>query len=46
MLDALKAGVIDERKALSNLEKFRDNPQVFWIDPDIIEAAMEKINLK
>lgn len=46
LFDALKAGVIDEREALSNLEKFRDNPQVFWIEPDIIKAAMGKIHLK
>ncbi|TAN40487.1 MAG: DUF3368 domain-containing protein [Candidatus Methanoperedens sp.] len=46
LFEALKAGVIDEREALNNLEKFRDNPQVFWIEPDIIKAAIEKIHLK
>lgn len=45
LFDALKVGVIDEREALSSLEKFRDNPQVFWIEPDIIKAAMGKIYL-
>ncbi len=43
LFDALKAGLINEDEALSILLKFRDNPQVFWIEPDIIEDAMEKI---
>jgi len=43
LFDALKAGVINEEEALSILKKFRDNPQVFWIEPEIIKSAMEKI---
>jgi predicted nucleic acid-binding protein len=46
LFDAIKAGIVDENGALSILSKFRDNPQVFWIEPDIIKAAMEKIQLK
>ena len=46
LFDAVKAGIVDEEGALSILSKFRDNPQVFWIEPDIIKAAMEKIHLK
>lgn len=46
LFEALKAGVINEMEALKILEKFRDNPQVFWIEPEIIRAAMEKIYLK
>lgn len=45
LFDALKAGVISEEGALIILEKFRDEPQVFWIEPDIINAAIEKIHL-
>ncbi len=43
LFDALKAGLINEEDALGILLKFRDNPQVFWIEPGIIEEAMEKI---
>lgn len=46
LFEAMKAGIIDEKKALNYLEKFRDNPQVFWINPDIIKAAIERIHLK
>lgn len=43
LFDALKVGVINEEEVLNILKKFGDNPQVFWIEPDIIKAAMEKI---
>jgi len=43
LFDALKAGLINEEEALGILLKFRDSPQVFWIEPDIIEVTMEKI---
>lgn len=46
LFDALKTGVINDEEALNILEKFRDNPQVFWIDPEIIRAAMEKIFMR
>lgn len=46
LFDAVKAGIVDENGALTILSKFRDNPQVFWIEPDIIKAAMEKMHLK
>ncbi len=42
LFEALRAGLINEKEILDILEKFRDNPQVFWIEPDIIKAAMEK----
>lgn len=43
LFDASKAGLINEEDALNILLKFRDNPQVFWIEPGILEMAMEKI---
>ncbi len=43
LFDSLKAGLINKDDALRILLKFRDNPQIFWIEPDIIEEAMEKI---
>jgi len=46
LFDALKAGIIKEEEAFSILEQFKDAPQVFWIEPAIIKAAMEKIVLK
>jgi len=39
LFDALKAGIINEEEVLNILEEFRDNPQVFWIEPDIIRAG-------
>jgi len=44
LFDSLKAGVIDNERALIVLSRFRDNPQDFWIEPDIIKSAMEKIS--
>ena len=46
LFDSLKAGVIDNERALIVLSRFRDNPQDFWIEPDIIKSAMEKISFK
>ncbi|MBU4140190.1 MAG: DUF3368 domain-containing protein [Euryarchaeota archaeon] len=46
LFDALGEGVIDKKEALGLLSRFREEPQDFWIDPDIIKLAMEKINLK
>lgn len=43
LFDALKAGVITKDEALNILREFRNNPQTFWIEPGIIEAAIEKI---
>lgn len=43
LFDALKTGVISRDEALNILREFRDNPQTFWIEPGIIEAAIEKI---
>jgi len=31
---------------LSVLSRFREEPQDFWIEPDIVKAAMGKISLK
>jgi predicted nucleic acid-binding protein len=46
LFDALREGVIDREEALSILSRFRDSPQDFWIEPDIIKTAMEKISLE
>jgi predicted nucleic acid-binding protein len=46
LFDALKAGTINEEGVLTILNKFEKNPQVFWIEPDIIKSAIEKINTK
>jgi len=46
LFEALKEGKIDNEEALSILSRFRDEPHAFWIDPDIIKAAMEKISLR
>jgi hypothetical protein len=43
LFDALKAGAISKDEALNILREFRDNPQIFWIEPGIIEAAIDKI---
>ncbi len=43
LFDAFKAGIISKDDALSILSRFKDDPQVFWINPDIIKAAIEKI---
>ena len=44
LFKALKQGTIHKEEALSILSRFRDEPHAFWIDPDIIKAAMEKIS--
>ena len=46
LFDALKKGVIDREEALRILSMFSEAPQEFWIEPDIIKVAMEKINNK
>ena len=46
LFEALKTGIITEEEVLSILGQFKDAPQVFWIEPAIIEAAIEKIVLK
>ena len=46
LFDALKAGIINEKGASTILNKFKKNPQIFWIEPDIIKSAIEKINMK
>ncbi len=46
LFDALREGLIDKEEALRILSIFRENPQEFWIEPDIIKVAMEKINNK
>ena len=46
LFDALRDGVIDREEALRIFSMFRENPQEFWIEPDIIKVAMEKINSK
>ena len=46
LFDSLRAEVIDNERALIVLSRFRDNPQDFWIEPDIIKSAMEKISFK
>ncbi|SNQ59097.1 DUF3368 domain-containing protein [Candidatus Methanoperedens nitratireducens] len=46
LFDALKAGTINEKEVLTILNKFKKNPQVFWIEPDIIKSAIEKIHTK
>ncbi len=43
LFEALKEEVIDNEEALGVLSRFREAPQEFWIEPNIIEAAMEKI---
>ncbi len=44
LFDALREEIIDKEKTLSILSKLRDKPHEFWIEPEIIEAAMEKIH--
>ena len=46
LFEALKEGTIEKEEALSILSRFRDEPNAFWIDPNIIRAAMEKISLR
>ncbi len=46
LFDALKEEVIDKKEALNVLSRFKEHPQDFWIEPDIVKAAMEKIRLK
>jgi predicted nucleic acid-binding protein len=46
LFEALKKGVIDKQEALSVLSRFRGDPHSFWIEPDIIKGAMEKISWK
>ncbi len=46
LFDALKSGTINEKEVLTILNKFKKNPQVFWIEPDIIKSAIEKIHIK
>ncbi len=43
MFDALKIKLIDAEQAISILNKFREKPQIFWIEPNIIKSAIEKI---
>jgi len=43
LFEALKEGIIDKEEALSVLSRFRGDPHNFWIEPDIIKVAMEKI---
>lgn len=43
LFDALKSGVINKEEVVTILKKFEDNPQVFWIEPGIIKAAIERI---
>jgi len=46
LFDAQKAGIITKKEVLRILEQFKDAPNVFWIEPAIIEVAMEKIASK
>lgn len=46
LFDALKAEAINEKEVLTILNKFEKNPQVFWIEPDIIKSAIDKIRMK
>ena len=32
-----------KEQAGSILNKFKENPQIFWIEPNIIKSAIEKI---
>ncbi len=43
LFDALKIKLIDAEQAISILNKFREKPQIFWIEPNIIKSAIEKI---
>jgi|Deesub1362A_J573_1020465.scaffolds.fasta_scaffold05407_4 hypothetical protein len=43
LFDAFRAGVISRDEALNILRDFRDDPQTFWIEHGIIEAAMKKV---
>lgn len=43
LFEALRVGVVSRDEALNILRDFRDDPQTFWIEPGIIEAAMQKI---
>lgn len=45
LFEALKAELINKNEALIILKRFKDEPHVFWIEPGIIKAAMEKIHL-
>ena len=46
LFDALREEVIDREEALGILSRFRDSPQDFWIEADIIKLAIEKISLE
>lgn len=46
LFEALKEKVIGKEEALSVLSRFREDPHNFWIEPDIIKVAMEKIMRK
>ena len=46
LFDSMKAGLINREDALGILNKFGENPQIYWIDPDIIKSTTEKLNLK
>ncbi len=45
LFEALRAGIIDGGEVLRVLSIFRDNPQDFWMDPDMIEEAIKKLSL-
>jgi predicted nucleic acid-binding protein len=46
LFEALKTGIINKEEVLSILGQFKDAPQVFWIEPAIIKAAIEQIILE
>lgn len=43
IFNGLKADLINKKEALSILNSFKEKPQTFWIEPEIIEIAMERI---
>jgi hypothetical protein len=43
IFEALRGGKITRKKALAILKKFRNHPQDYWIDPEIIDVAMERM---
>jgi len=43
VFDALNTGLINNKEAMDILKKLRDNPHIFWINPDVIEIAMKRV---
>lgn len=46
LFDALKMGISKKEDILRILGKFKDAPQTYWIEPDIIDAAIGEIGSK